>query len=1069
MAEGPPWKDCVTQVPPEDALDQPCTDQVLNDIALDVVEWETVAALLGLSRPERMDIVSKHSPSPRMQKIAMFEKWKAKFGNAATYRKLTDVFWKLRDSAVIERIVQLLLQEQQSATESPKSQSFLLIRSGLGKTKKKEKKIKRNLEEEGEGEEEEERVGEKDKLLLQGQQSATESPISRSFLQSLLIRSSLGKTKKKGKERNLEREGEKGKLPLQEQQSATESPKGLVLEKYQKFLKRLYCERSAEYLLHWPPVPHYKYVDLSMTIPKDKVRYGTPDVQHTMAVMRGIIGRNNPRNVKLCKLFKKDPSQHKKILIEGAPGSGKTTITWHICKQWGMGEMFNDLFDVVVMVQLRDPDVHSAQSLVELLPRSPSDPGMVAKAMLKAEGEKSLVIYDGLDELPRQSKCYEWLLKLLHKPSSVGLAKSCVIITSRPSASVNLHTKVSSRIKIQGFTESKRMEYFKESCDDVDALMHQLSSRPYLLSICYLPLNCAIVAHLFRALDNLPSSESEFFFLLICNCILRYIEKEMPESTVEELSSFDELPSQLVSPFSSICNLALDGTIKDKILFSSRDLKVSDLAIESHLGLLHVVQSLVSCGRSFTCNFPHLSVQEYLAAYCISQISSETERCDKMKAIANNDRFSAVFHFFTSITKLKTECDISLFKKFLRTLCKEYGNRIESFVAVLHEAQSEALCQYTSEVFEHQMDLKANSLFDYVSIGYFLYAVCLSDGVFCLTVTEYDKDDKSLLSLLRELHRLCSREGRELKGSIHLKICYFKSFLPMMEFALKPPISNLTLCIPYEDEMLTFFKMLRNSTSLVRLLISIDGISTSDVQQLQQYIFSALVCNETLKSLWFFDCSHNYEGSLCRAVMQNRSLEELGLFLVGSSDSQTFLQMLPEMNLKRAHLGIIVHLDSNVILKNVWNALVANTSLLYLNLMVTFIHMRDPGCFDPTNLIESLTRIASKNRTLKELVVTVASSSSDLDEFTGGIVDSFFGQESSPNLPTEHYHRLATELLEAASTNTVLESLTLAIPNDANTLDIKSTLKRKLDALNATRTEHGLKTLKFNIKFIRSW
>ena len=65
-----------------------------------------------------------------------------------------------------------------------------------------------------------------------------------------------------------------------------------------------------------------------------------------------------------------------------------------------MGEMFNDLFDVVVMVQLRDPDVHSAQSLVELLPRSPSDPGMVAKAMLKAEGEKSLVIYDGLDELP---------------------------------------------------------------------------------------------------------------------------------------------------------------------------------------------------------------------------------------------------------------------------------------------------------------------------------------------------------------------------------------------------------------------------------------------------------------------------------------------------------------------------------------------------------------------------------------------------------------------------------------------------------------------------------------------
>ena len=960
MAEGPPWKDYVTQVPPEDALDQPCTDQVLNDIALVVAEWETVAALLGLSRPERMDIVSKHSHSPMMQKIAMFENWKAKLGNAATYRKLTDVFWKLENCAVIEKIVQLLLQEQQSATESPK---------------------------------------------------------------------------------------------------------GSVLEKYQEFLKRLYRERSAEYLLHWPPVPHYKYVDLSMTIPKDKVRYRAPDVRYKMG------GKIEGGNVELCEIFEKDPSQLKKLLIEGAPGSGKTTITWHICKQWGLGEMFNDLFDVVVLVQLRDPDVHSAQSLVELLPCSLSDPGMVslvADALLKAEGEKSLIIYDGLDEFPHQSKCYEWLLKLLDDPSSVGLAKSSVIITSRPSASVDLHTKVSSRIEIQGFAESKRMEYFKESCDDVDALMDQLSSKPYLLSVCYLPLNCAIVAHLFRALHNLPSTNGEFFFSLVCNCIFRYIKKEIPKSTVKELSSFDELPSQLVKPFSSICNLALDGIINDKILFSSKDLIASDLATEKPLGLLQVVQSLVSCGTSFTCNFPHLSVQEYLAAYCISQIPSESERCNTMKVITNKDRFSAVFLFFASITKLKTECDISLFKKFL-PLCKEYKNSIESFAAVLREAQSEALCQYTSEVFEHQMELRANPLFDYVSIGYFLYAVCLSDGVFCLTVTElpmHDKDDDSLFPLLRELHTLCSRGGRELKGSIHLKIMhhlhyYSKSFLPTMEFALKPPISNLTLDIPYEDKFLEFFEMLGNSNSLVRLLISINDID--DIQQFKQSIVSALVCNETLKSLCIFDYRNkNYEGSLCRAVMQNCSLEELGLFLFGSSDCQMFSQMLPQMNLKRANLGITMHPDYDVILENVLNALVANTSLLYLNLLVTFEHMEEAGYFDPTNLIESLSRIASENRTLKEFVVAV-SSSLQLGELT---LYTVLTGRFSFKLPTEHYHRLATELLEAASTNTVLESLTLAIPRYANTLDIKSTLQQKLDALNATRTEHGLTTLRFNIKFL---
>ena len=1020
----------MTQVPPEDTLDQPCTDQVLNDIALCVTKWELVAAHLGLSSPERENIISRHSHDPEMLKIAMFEKWKAKFGNAATYRKLTDVFWKLENCAVIEKIVQLLQQEQQSA----KSAIALYPGSLPQRAHTTEERLGTRLH------------------------SATES---RSFLQSLLIKSGLKKTKKKKDKRNLQEEGE-----------------GSVLEKYQEFLKRLYCERSAEYLLHWPPVPHYKYVDLSMTIPEDKVRYGIPNLRHTMAVMRGEIEGGN---VELCEIFKKDPSQRRKILIEGAPGSGKTTITWHICKQWGMGEMFNDLFDVVVLVQLRDPDVHSAQSLVELLPRSLSDPGMVslaADALLKAEGEKSLVIYDGLDELPRESKCYEWLLKLLDKPYSVGLAKSSVIITSRPSASVNLHTKVSSRIEIQGFAESKRIEYFKESCGDVDALMDQLSSKPYLLSVCYLPLNCAIVAHLFRSDHNLPSTNGGFFFSLICNCILRYIEKEMPECIVGQLSSFDELPSQLVSPFSSICNLALDGIIKDKILFSSKDLITSDLATEKPLGLLQVVQSLVSCGTSLTCNFPHLSVQEYLAAYCISQIPSESKRCNTMKAITNKDRFSAVFIFFVSITKLKTECDVSLFRMFL-PLFKEYENSIESFAAVLHEAQSEALCQYTSGVFEHQMDLRANSLFDYVSIGYFLYAVCLSDGVFCLTVTQLpirDKDDDSLLPLLRELHTLCSIGGRELKGSIHLKTnrhfnYYSKSFLPMMEFALKPPISNLTLDIPYEDKFLRFFEMLRNSSSLVRLLININDIDDIDyinhinIQQFKQSIVSALVCIETLKSLCVFDIDNNYEGVLCRAVMQNCLLEELGLALFGSFDCQTFLQMLPQMNLKRANLGIIMHPDCDVILENVWNALAANTSLLYLNLMVTFNHMEEPGCFDPTNLIESLSRIASENRTLKEFVVAV-SSAIHFEELTAGRICTVMpASEESFKLPAEHYHRLATELLEAASTNTVLESLTLTIPDDYNTLDIQSTLLQKLDALNATRTEHGLTTLIFNIEF----
>ena len=55
------------------------------------------------------------------------------------------------------------------------------------------------------------------------------------------------------------------------------------------------------------------------------------------------------------------------ILIDGAPGSGKSTLTVHICQQWGRGELFND-FTVVILVQLRDPKVQNAKSITDLFP-----------------------------------------------------------------------------------------------------------------------------------------------------------------------------------------------------------------------------------------------------------------------------------------------------------------------------------------------------------------------------------------------------------------------------------------------------------------------------------------------------------------------------------------------------------------------------------------------------------------------------------------------------------------------------------------------------------------------------
>ena len=56
------------------------------------------------------------------------------------------------------------------------------------------------------------------------------------------------------------------------------------------------------------------------------------------------------------------------ILIEGAPGGGKSTLALHICHQWAQYASFIDRFDIVVLAYLRDQAIQNATTLADILP-----------------------------------------------------------------------------------------------------------------------------------------------------------------------------------------------------------------------------------------------------------------------------------------------------------------------------------------------------------------------------------------------------------------------------------------------------------------------------------------------------------------------------------------------------------------------------------------------------------------------------------------------------------------------------------------------------------------------------
>ncbi len=64
--------------------------------------------------------------------------------------------------------------------------------------------------------------------------------------------------------------------------------------------------------------------------------------------------------VELAEIFQIDQKIERcMILIKGAPGLGKSTLSWDICKRWGAGELFQE-YEAVILMHLRDPEVQAA-------------------------------------------------------------------------------------------------------------------------------------------------------------------------------------------------------------------------------------------------------------------------------------------------------------------------------------------------------------------------------------------------------------------------------------------------------------------------------------------------------------------------------------------------------------------------------------------------------------------------------------------------------------------------------------------------------------------------------------
>ena len=406
----------------------------------------------------------------------------------------------------------------------------------------------------------------------------------------------------------------------------------------------------------------------------------------------------------------KGKSPLKCILVEGPPGIGKSTFAWELCRQWDELEMMQQ-YSLVVLLKLREKRVQNCRSLSELF-NHPTDP-LLGQAVVDEilEGEGVLLILDGLDEFPstllKEDNC---LVRQLISGSC--LPKATVVVTSRPSAKISFELcqpHVSKHIEIIGFTEEDRVKYaesvFSSQPDNI-MLVHFLKyifGNPTIKTMMYIPLVCAIVAQMYKecggARKLIPRTMTQLYTALCRSLLRRYlVENGLLNSDERMPTDFEDLPQDVYENLCTLSKIAHNGILKERLVFYQCDLPEGF----EHMGFMSECRELyVDRGAESSYNFLHLSLQEYLAAWHISQLPSTEQRKYFQRELCmpsplmlfpkSQKKFGVVTLFLAGITGLRND--------FWKQLClvpffraKEVGVS-PKLCRCLFEAQNSSFCQ----------------------------------------------------------------------------------------------------------------------------------------------------------------------------------------------------------------------------------------------------------------------------------------------------------------------------------------------------------------------------------------
>ena len=386
-----------------------------------------------------------------------------------------------------------------------------------------------------------------------------------------------------------------------------------------KFLKAEYKRRSHLRPLFW---------DSTFQLPLDDVYTRLKIVSRRKADFRV-----EDNEVNVFDIFTAlDKGEDVMTLVEGSPGIGKTTFCLKLAYDWAHGKIPAECsfpkFELMLLLKCRDIHKDIMETISEQL--LPEDTEEKTKERLFDfikdihNQEKTLIVLDGLDELPQGSE--QFVDKLLQRRI---LSFCYVLATSRQERGIDVRRKYCFDIllEIKGFTESGAFEYIRKHFKNVDplhspkgeSLIKEIQENTLLHALRNNPLNLLLLCVVYEDYEgNLPSSRSELYQVIVL-CLLR---RHCAKHNLEAPQDNNALEKQFEESILALGELAWMCLLSDRYCFRESEIAALERRykglLSRHIGLVYKEESLRKIKPQHEYYFLHKTFQEYLAAAFIA-------------------------------------------------------------------------------------------------------------------------------------------------------------------------------------------------------------------------------------------------------------------------------------------------------------------------------------------------------------------------------------------------------------------------------------------------------------------